>query len=43
MKKLHKLLGSSLLGIAALVALVSPASLLLVAVEEIPESLRRNR
>jgi hypothetical protein len=43
MKKLHKLIGSTFLGIAALIALVGPASLNLVAVEEIPESMKRNR
>lgn len=43
MKKFYKLIGSAFLGIAALVILIGPASLSLVAVEEIPESMKSNR
>ncbi|MFL0247755.1 hypothetical protein [Candidatus Clostridium stratigraminis] len=43
MKKFYKLIGSTFLGIAALITIVGPASLNLVAVEEIPESIKRNR
>jgi hypothetical protein len=43
MKKFYKIIGSAFLGIAALVMVIGPTSLSLVAVEEIPGSMKRNR
>ncbi|MFL0267663.1 hypothetical protein [Candidatus Clostridium radicumherbarum] len=43
MKKFYKLIGSAFLGIAALITIVGPVSLNLIAVEEIPESMKLTR
>lgn len=43
MKKICKLMGSALLGIAALIMVVGPASLNLLAVEDMPESMKSKR
>lgn len=43
MKKMYKLIGSTLLGIAALIAVIGPASFNGIAVEEVPESIKNQR
>jgi hypothetical protein len=43
MKKLCKLMGTALLSVAALVAVIGPASLSSVAVEEMPKSMQDKR
>lgn len=43
MKKICKVMGSICLGIAALIAVIGPASLGGVAVEEMPESIKNKR
>ena len=43
MKKMYKLMGTMLLGLASLIVVVGPASLGSIGVEEIPESIRNKR
>ncbi|SHI95502.1 hypothetical protein SAMN05444401_1894 [Clostridium amylolyticum] len=43
MKKVYKLAGKVLLGMAALIAVVGPASYAGIGVEEIPESIKNKR
>lgn len=43
MKKISKLMGTALLGVAALIAFVGPASAAGVAVEEMPKSMKNKR
>jgi len=43
MKKISKLMGTALLGVAALIAFVGPASLSGIAVEEMPKSMKNKR
>jgi len=43
MKRIYKLMGTALLGVAALVAFVGPTSLAGVAVEEMPNSMKNKR
>lgn len=43
MKKICKLMGTFFLSIAALIAVIGPASLSGLAVEEIPQSIRNKR
>lgn len=43
MKKVNKLLGTFLLNVAALIIVIGPASINGIAVEEIPESIKKMR
>lgn len=43
MKKLSKFIGTFCLGIAALIVFAGPASLSMVAVEKVPESIKNKR
>lgn len=43
MKKFYKLIGTALLGVASLIAIIGPVSLNSVAVEEMPESINKKR
>jgi hypothetical protein len=43
MKKLCKFLGSALLSVTSLIAIVGPASLNTIAVEELPQSIKNKR
>lgn len=43
MQKFCRAIGTLLLGISTLIAAIGPASLMGIAVEEIPESIKKNR